>query len=529
MLRDYQAEGKSRVYQCWGSGHRNALLVMPTGAGKTVTFADILQEYKGASCAIAHRQELVSQISLALARESVRHSILAPKSVIKNIVNLQMQVVGRNYYEPNARTRVAGVDTLIRLDAKDPWLAQVGLWVQDEAHHVLKTNKWGKAIELFPNAYGLGVTATPTRADGKGLGRHADGVFDELILGPTMRELINRKFLTEYRVFAPPSDLDLSDVPIAAGGDFSPEPLRKAVRRSHLVGDVVQHYLRIAPGKLGVTFAVDIESAKQIAQAYRDAGVPAEIVSSHTPDMLRVMILRKFARREILQLVNVDLFGEGFDLPAIEVVSMARPTQSYGLYVQQFGRALRLLDGKTHALIIDHVGNVHRHGLPDRPRVWSLDRRERSTRNRPNDVIPTRTCPSCLAVYERVEKCCPYCGFYPEPASRSSIIEVDGDLSELDPETLRRMRGEIDLAPTFPRGASQIIVDHLKNVHWEKRQAQESLRLAMMLWGGGHRIGQESRSQREFFHRFGIDVLTAQTLSAREAAELEMKIRKDLP
>lgn len=526
-LHDYQAEGKAGVYRCWASGHRNTLLVMPTGSGKTVTFSDIISEYKGASCAIAHRQELVSQISVALARVGLRHALMAPKGVIRSIVSMHMNEVGRSYYEPNARCRVAGVDTLVRMDPADPWLGQVGLWVQDEGHHLLRENKWGKAVGLFKNAYGLIVTATPTRADGKGLGRDADGVVDAMVEGPTMRELIDRKFLTPYRVFAPPSDIDLSDVNISAGGDFSPEPLRKAVHRSHIVGDVVQHYMRIAPGKLGVTFAVDIESATEIAQAYRNAGVPAEVVSSKTPDLLRQQILAKFKRREILQLVNVDLFGEGFDLPAIEVVSFARPTASYGLYVQQFGRALRVMEGKTHAIIIDHVGNVHRHGLPDAPRTWSLARRERQTRSTVPDAIPVQTCVKCLSVFERIYPRCIYCGHYEPPAGRSTPKQVDGDLYELSEETLKMMRGELDRvdgAPVFPRGIDQIVTESIRRKHWDRQQAQKTLRHAMMVWGGGHRVGRERESQREFFLKFGIDVMTAMTLGATAAAELQAKI-----
>ena len=167
---------------------------------------------------------------------------------------------------------------------------------------------------------------------------------------------------------------------------------------------MVDHYLRIAKGKLGVTFAVDVEAAGDIATAFKKAGVPAEIVTAKTPDTLRASILRRFRNRELLQLVNVDLFGEGFDLPAIEVVSMARPTQSFSLFAQQFGRALRPMDGKEHAIIIDHVGNVHRHGLPDAPRDWSLDRRERRSSKNVDIVIPTRTCPECAGAYERIRK-----------------------------------------------------------------------------------------------------------------------------
>ena len=527
-LRPYQSDLRAGIYERWRHS-RNVLAVSPTGSGKTVLFSDILSSYPGASCAIAHRAELVSQISLALARNGVRHGIVAPKSTCRNVVAIHMAELGHTLYDPGARCRVAGVDSLPRL-AADPWAAQVGLWIQDEAHHVLRGNKWGAAVAMFPNARGLGVTATPTRADGKGLGSHADGVFDSMVCGPSMRDLIAAGYLTDYRVFCPPSDLDLSGVGTAAGGDFSPEPLRQAVHRSHIVGDVVSHYLRIACGRLGVTFAVDIEAATDQCAAFRAAGVAAEVVTSRTPDALRISILRRFRSREVLQLVNVDLFGEGFDLPALEVVSMARPTQSYGLYVQQFGRALRPLEGKAEAVIIDHVGNVVRHGLPDKPRVWSLDRRER--RSNGGSTIPLRVCPGCTRPYERSYVSCPYCGHTPEPAGRSSPAEVDGDLIELSPEVLARMRSEVaavDNAPRFPQGVAPEVTGAIRKRHAERQQAQQALRGAMALWGGvGARPVDVRRAQREFFLRYGVDVMSAQALGRAEAEALEARVRGDL-
>lgn len=501
-------------------------MILPTGGGKTVVFGNILAEYQGASVAIAHRQEIVTQISLALARNGIRHRIIGPSAVAKTCTSIHLAELKRNYIDPLNRVAVAGVDTLIRMDPTDPWFRQVGLVVQDEAHHLLQRNKWGSAQQMFPNAKGLGVTATPCRADGSGLGRRADGVMDVMIVGPTMRELIDDGWLTEYRIFAPPSDIDMSGVTVSGSGDFSPPKLSAAVHKSHIVGDVVAHYLRIAPGKLGVTFAVDVASASEIAAAYRAGGVPSEVVSAKTPDALRASILRRFKARDILQLVNVDLFGEGFDLPAIEVVSMARPTQSYALFAQQFGRALRPMDGKTHAIIIDHVGNVHRHGLPDAPRMWSLDRRDKRGKGTPDGVIPTRTCPECTAAYERVHAACPFCGFAPEPGGRSTPEEVDGDLYEMTPEALSRMRGDIDPPIKLPYNAAPEVVGALKKHHRERQEAQAALREAMALWGGAWVAHGDTipMAQRRFFHTFGVDVGTAQTLGRKDAELLRGRI-----
>ena len=526
QLYDYQQQVRDQVYAAWQLGMVDVMAVLPTGGGKTVLFSDVIANNVGPSVAVAHRQELVGQISIALARNGVRHRIVGPASVARNCTTAHLAELKRNYIDPMSKIAVAGVDTLVRHNAHDPWLTQATLVVTDEGHHILDDNKWGKARKMFPNARGLAVTATPVRADGSGLGRHADGLMDYMVVGPTMRELIGKGRLTEYRIFAPPSDLDLRDVPLSASGDFSPPKLAAAVHKSHIVGDVVAHYLKIAPGKLGVTFAVDVEAAGDIAKAYRDAGVMAEVVSANTPDALRASILRRFRAREVLQLVNVDLFGEGFDLPAIEVVSMARPTQSYGLYAQQFGRALRPLEGKKYAIIIDHVGNVHRHGLPDAPRVWTLDRRERRSKNDVASIIPTRTCPQCTAAYERVYTTCPYCGFYAEPAQRGNPEFVDGDLFELSADTLARLRGTIDSGPAFH--PDPIVQATLKKYHREKQEAQGELRARMALWGGQHTqdtsIEAVRQLQRRFFLQFGIDVATAQTLNAREARELMERI-----
>ena len=519
-LRDFQVEMRDLVQAAWDIGLPNVLAVLPTGAGKTVLFSHIVARSGVPAIVIAHRQELVMQISLALARNGVRHKILAPASVARVCVNQHIAEMGKNYVDPLASTVVAGVDTLIRCKPYEAWLAGIRLVVQDEAHHILRDNKWGKALTLFPNARLLGVTATPVRADGNGLGSHADGVMHHMIVGPTMRELITRGWLTEYRIFAPKSDINLADVPLSAGGDYSPIKLADAVHKSHIVGDVVSHYMRIASGKLGVTFAVDVASAGELAAAYRAAGVPAEVVSAKTPDAMRATILRRFKRREVLQLVNVDLFGEGFDLPAIEVVSMARPTASFGLYCQQFGRALRLMEGKEYAIIIDHVSNVHRHGLPDAVRPWTLDRRERRAKNDTQSTIPVRTCPNCTAAYERIYASCPYCNHYVEPAGRTSPESVDGDLHELTPAALALLRGAIDAPPAYH--PDPIVAATVAKRHREKAEAQVELRAAMAVWGGARTAAGDTlaMAQRRFYHSYGVDVATAQTLNAREAREL---------
>lgn len=558
-LRGFQARIEAEIYAAWQvPGVRVVMCVLPTGSGKTVIFSKIAADQRGAVGAIAHRSELVSQISLALARNGVRHRVIGQKNLQRLCNTIHMQELGRSFYDPGARVAVAGVDTLIRHKAEhDSWGRQVQLIIEDEGHHALRENKWGEAFEMFPNAYGLLPTATPARADGKGLGRHAHGIVDRMIVGPTMRDLINEGYLTDYRLLVPPTDINYEAIPVSSGGELNMARLREAVHASpRIVGDVVHHYLRFAAGKLGVTFAVDVEAATEQAAAYRAAGVPAEVVSAKTPDSARFSILRKFRAREILQLVNVDLFGEGFDLPAIEVVSMVRRTESYSLYCQQFGRALRLMvdekylaawdqytpeqrkqliaaSTKPKAIILDHVGNAARHGLPDKAREWSLDARERRSRGTPDDVIPLRSCPECLAAYERYLVRCPECGFYPAPADRSTPDKVDGDLIELDPEALAQIRGEtarID-GICYPPANVDLGVQHaIMGKHYDRQRAQAGLRATIALWAGWQRhLGRpDSEAYRRFYFAYGVDVATAQTLGTREAGELGARISDHL-
>ncbi len=534
QLRDYQSASVFEINRCWQTV-KNVLLVAPTGSGKTVVIGKVINDHNGSSCAIAHRNELVAQMSMSLARYGIKHRVIGNDSVIREIITQHIEELGQNFVNSSSKRAVASVKTLLsRQKQLSVWLKSVSLWVTDEAHHVLADNEWGRACDLFPNAKGLGVTATPLRADGLGLGRHADGLFDEMVESSTMRKLINEGFLTDYRIFAPPSDLNMEGVNITGSGEYSQKQTKKRVIQSTILGDVVKHYLRIAPFKLGITFTIDIETAEELAAKYNAAGVPAKVVTSKTSITERGKILRQFKNKEILQLVNVDLFGEGFDLPAIGVVSFARPTHSYGLYIQQFGRVLRLLKGKFFGIIIDHVGNVDLHRLPDKIKKWSLDRREKSSRNKHDpDLIPLKTCISCTAKYEAFHVKCPFCGVENKPVERSTPKQVDGELKELDQETLKLMRAEIDKIdnpPKTPWGISGNAQVGIINKHNEKQAAQKQLR-DVIKWVGGlheHQGFNYNQSQKFFYWRFNIDVMSAQALPKKKAEELTDKIKKYL-
>lgn len=545
QLRPYQFSLVTGINNYWSTNPRGKVLaVLATGGGKTVIFSSIIAAEQGATCAIAHRQELVSQMSLTLAKNGIYHRIVGSNKTVKNCVKIHMDELGKTFYDAGSKHAVASVDTIIRRGEQlANWLPSVRLWVIDEAHHVLKDNKWGKAVQMFPNARGLGVTATPCRADGNGLGSHADGVFDTMFEGVAMGELIRDGYLTDYKIFAPPSSFSRERIKVSdSTGDFNLNQMREVVNGSSLVahdektitGDVVAQYLKIARGKSGVTFTVDVASAEEIAEQYNKAGVPAAAISCNTPDLERFAAVRKFKNKEILQLVNSEILTEGFDCPGIEVVSFGRPTESYSMYSQMFGRALRPLPGKTHAIIIDHVGNVMRHGLPDAPREWSLDRRERRTgKSEPSTV---RVCTACAAVYERFRDACPDCGEpVPKPADRSGPMQVDGDLYELDPAVLAQMRNEVVGAredvnqyrdKMIAHGLPPHAVKRNVKLHENRLDALVKLDLKLAEWAGYRRA--EGLSDREIFRKFyltyGVSWLEAQALKAADADKLRERI-----
>lgn len=529
QLRPDQLNVQSKVFEAWANGYKNVAMVCPMGAGKTVIFTNTMSKFDTPSVAIAHRAELVSQMSLTLARNGVHHRIIGSKDLIKEAVRAQHELLGKSFYSANSHSAVASVDTLVNMNPHDVFFKRIGLWVTDECHHLLKKNKWGKAAEMFTNAVGLGVTATLSRSDGLGLGRHADGILDTMIFGPIMRELIIAGHLSDYKIYTPESDLDLSTVPLSTNGDYSYQPLRNAVHKSQIVGDAVKHYLRFAPGKLGITFTVDIEDAERMAAMYRHAGIPSAAISGKTPPATRAYTIAKFARGDLKQLCACDIISEGFDLPACEVATFCRPTKSYNTFAQQFGRPLRYMDGKTHGIIIDPVRNVYGGWqLPDNFWDATLDRREKASRSTPA-IVTLRTCPTCAGVYEKyLGTECPYCKTITAPISRRSIEQVDGDLRELDADVLSSLRGKIDAPLKIPNNATPAIEGRLNKLYNAKMQAQTELRNAMAIWAGKITSNTDPDSvammQRRFYLKYGIDVLSAQALNANDANVLLGKI-----
>ena len=527
-LHPYQFKGKLDIYSAQNNGSRNALYVLPTGGGKSIVVTDIVQDQVRLGkpgLVQAHRNELVSQMSMHVAERGIPHRIIGPDAMIRSIVTEHREAFGgRSYVQQDAITTVAGVDTInARKDDETvkQWLLQQDYWITDEAHHLLRSNKWGKATGLMPHAFGLGVTATPQRADGKGLGIHAEGVFDSMILGPSMRELINMGFLTDYEIAAPEASFTMVEDDISSSGDYSPEKMRTKARNSQIVGDVVQNYIKFALGKRAICFATDVETAEKIAANFSANGIPAAAVSAKTHPTVRTECVRRFRDGLLTVLVNVDLFGEGFDVPACEVVIMARPTFSLAVYLQQFGRALRTLAGKAFGLVIDHVENWRVHGWPDTPRNWTLDSREKGKKKQKDpEETPLTRCKNseCGKPYLSFLPSCPHCGFVPKPAGRAGPEQVEGDLILLDRETLAQMRAATELESPASVAQRQALAAGFSSASGQaieqqsaKHRAQQRLIAAIDQWAGIQRFKGRSDSEayRRFHYAAGMDVLTA--------------------
>jgi superfamily II DNA or RNA helicase len=553
-LRSYQQQLKDAVFDAWSKGAKCVMAVSATGSGKTVTAEAIAGEVDGYGCAMAHRRELVGQLSLQWARAGIPHNIIAPKKTRDIIVRKHMRKLGRTTYNPSAKWAIASAQTLVDRPDSDGFFEKVETMIGDEGHHFLRANQWGKAVGRFKNLKrGALFTATPERPDGKGLSTWTDGICDAMIEGPPMRWLIEQGYLLDYWVeTVKPSDLNLEGVEVSSTtGDYNQKQLAEAVKKSKaIVGDVVNTYVSKAWGKRWVTFAVDIEHATRICEALVAAGVPSRVVSSKSTDDEREAALQGLEDGTIWNIVNVDLFGEGFDLPNIEGISMARPTESFIIYAQQWGRVLRLLisdlqqaiwetltaatrlqiiaaSPKPRGRIFDHAGNFHRfEGPPDKSRVWKFD--GRGTRSRKaGDEIPLRGCTECFKPYERYYVSCPYCGHTPETDQRGGANEVDGDIYLLSDEYLAQIRGDVkhvDGPPVVPTNLPAHVQASIRAKHQERKIEQYNLRKVIELWAGSYPGVTDEVNYKRFYFLFGVDVIAACALGSGDAATLRAKI-----
>ena len=405
QLRDYQESAVQAVRDSFRSGHKNTLLVSPTGSGKTVIFSYIaagMARNNKRILIVAHRRELLKQISAALKKVGVAHAVMT----------------GGYRGVPTANVVVASVFTLVkRIKGMQPFDLIIG----DEAHHFTPDSSWGKVVIGFPRARVLGVTATPERLDGKGLGQ----MFDDMVMGPTVAELTAQGFLSHAIVYAP-SAPDLNGVGTRMG-DYVQKQLEEAMVKTVITGSAVKHYGKYAPGKKAIAFCVSVRHAKDVAAEFREAGYTASHIDGGMNEEERDGVLKAFEEGRVQVLTSCDLVSEGFDLPAVEVAILLRPTKSLGLYLQQCGRAIRPHPDKEKTIILDHAGNTARHGFIDDDREWSLADGFVQGRGGKGDKAETvRTCTACFAMH-KPSPTCPVCG-YVYPVKPRMVKHIDGDL-----------------------------------------------------------------------------------------------------
>ena len=404
-LRDYQQQAISDLRSAFQSGAMAPLLCLPTGGGKTVIMATIAAQAAARGrhvLILVHRRELIHQTASKLAWAGLDHGIIAAGHPVTD-----------------ARVQVASVQTLVRRLPRIAWTPS--LVIIDEAHHAA-AGSWRQILEHWPDAYRLGVTATPCRLDGRGLGE----AFDQLVTGPSVTDLVFWGFLSQARVYAPPVVADLSGIRRRAG-DYANDQAAAAMDRPTVTGDAIAHYQRLAAGQQAIAFCCNVAHAVSVCDAFKTAGIGAALLLGNTPD--RDQVVAQYAASAVRVLVTVDVVSEGFDVPAASCAILLRPTQSLGLYLQQVGRVLRPSPGKDAAVILDHVGNVTRHGFPDDPREWSLA--EGIVRGGRGTAAPSvRTCPECFAAFKPAP-ICPVCGANCAPEPRRQLRQVDGELREL--------------------------------------------------------------------------------------------------
>ena len=430
-LRDYQSATLAKVREAYRAGCRAPLLCSPTGSGKTTVFCHAASQAaaKGNSTLIlAHRAELIRQTSATLDRFGVAHGLIVPGAEMTD-----------------ALVQVASVQTLTRRLASLDWTPD--LIVCDEAHHATPKTGHGAILAHYPEARILGCTATPARLDGQGLGVAVGGFFDALVLGPTVRELVEQGHLSRPVVYAPPGRPDLSGIRSRAG-DFDRAALAGAVDKPRITGDAIEHYCRLAAGAPAIAFCASVRHAEHVAEAFRLAGYQAASIDGTLSDTDRRQRIEDLGAGRLNLLSSCDLIGEGVDVPIVAAALLLRPTQSLSLHLQQVGRCLRHYPGKDRALILDHAGNTHRHGLPDAEREWDLasEKTRKAKPKRPS----IRECPACYATHHPAP-CCPCCGFC-YPVQAREVEEVAGELTEIQ-------RTEARLIARREQGQAQTLAD----------------------------------------------------------------------
>lgn len=423
QLRDYQTELIEELRYLIMTGLLRICAVAPCGAGKTVLFSWITAQSKVKKqkvLIVVHRQELIEQTSKTLDKFYIPHEVLNSKNI------------------NSCDIHVASVYTLAR--QLDKFEKAPDLIILDESQHAVAST-WRKVIEHFPTSLIIGFTATPARLSGDGLGV----IFQALALGPSVKELIELGNLSPFDYYSPPVVADFTDVHVKYG-DYQTSEVALKMDKSEIIGDVIETYRKLADGKRAIAYCASCEHAEHVADEFNRAGIPAAYIDGKTPSNIRKAAIESFRTGQVKILTNVDLVSEGFDVPNMEAVILLRPTQSVVLFIQQAMRAMRADPDNPNkrAIIIDHVGNVYRHGLPDEDREWSLEGKQKK---REPSEIKIRQCPKCYYAHMPAPKC-PHCGHVYAVQAKAQIEQTKGELLEIKALERKEAKKEVGRART---------------------------------------------------------------------------------
>lgn len=421
-LRDYQNTLIDETVEAFQAGASRVLIESMTGSGKTTVGASMVRQRVNDGKRVlwlAHREELILQARDRIEEFGVRGGII--KAGHEETLDRQLQV--------------GSVQSVVRrLDR----LGNFDFIAVDEAHHALATS-YTDIINHYSSASTLGLTATPWRLDGRGLGE----VFEHMVVGPTPTDLIAEGHILPARVIGSNRGIDFSV--FSRGGEYSISAMEEAIALQDLDADAASVFLEWFPHRgTGVVFCRSVGHAEKVCADFKAAGVPSAVLTGETDAIDRKAILHNLKTERIRIVCSVDVISEGYDLPAISCVIMLRKTRSLSLFLQQAGRALRPAPGKLEAIIFDLVGNSLEHGHPCSTRTWTLEaedpgvRADRKTED--GEDLSIRRCEKCLAIHEAAP-ICPYCGHEYEADTRIPRVKAR-ELREIEKEELEALQQE---------------------------------------------------------------------------------------